>query len=103
MVALATTWFMRRGVEIHAFCMGVVDPDARRIYTVDVVGSREARLVLGVIYCTERRGAGWDEMAAHAEEIAEAARRTYGAAPVLAMLNISNGERLQGMLWPCDL
>ena len=54
-LTIANEWLGRRNVSMHDTNIGLLDLDARKIFSADFLGERAGRPVVGLITCSQRR------------------------------------------------
>ena len=96
---LCTGWLRRRRVSVQCAWYGVIDPERKKIWVVDMVGERGGRPILIVVYFTHRRrGAAWADMQAYTEALRAVCRRVYRIECATALINVYGAGRAMGQI-----
>ena len=98
---LAGTWLQRRRIRVQCSLLGVLDPDKKKIWVVDIVGERDNQAVLICVYVSpRRRGREREAMREHARRLDDVIRTVYCLDCELYLLNVYGAGRIEGI--KCD-
>lgn len=94
---LAGTWLQRRRIRVQCSLLGVLDPDKKKIWVIDIVGERDNRAVLICVYVSpRRRGRAREAMREHARRLDDVITKVYRLDCELYLLNVYGAGRIEG-------
>ncbi|NBV34487.1 MAG: hypothetical protein EBR81_12045 [Proteobacteria bacterium] len=100
MCNLASTWLQRRRIRVQCSLLGLVEPDRRKVWVVDIVGELDDKAVLICVYVSpKRRGQARERMRDYAQKLRkEVLKDVYRLDCQVCLLNVYGAGRLEGEL-----
>jgi len=90
-------WLLLRRIQIHNPQCYIIDTEQRRMFSVDLVGEWNGRLVLISVYYSRRgRRETWERMSEYMREVARVCRTQYAIDADVVLINAFANHGVRG-------
>ena len=97
MCNLASAWLQRRRINVQCSLLGIMDPNRKKVWVVDIVGERDDKAVLICVYVSpRRRGDAREQMREYAKTLKGVLRDVYRLECQMCLLNVYGAGRMEG-------